>query len=848
MLFLPDTRKLRLIIYPPMTESKAIAYFRLLFSLALFFTYTVNQVFAQQNSGLSLQNLNQVKVDQLTDEQISSFWKQAKASGYTRPRLEALARDRRMPETELQKLMQRIDKLEQKTEQTTLKTDSKTATAAPSLGGNQTLESTDAKPDVKKLSKVFGADVFTNPKITFEPSLNIPTPANYILGPGDELALDIYGYSEASYQLKVTPDGSIRIPGAGLVKVSGASIEQARTRITNLLKNVYSTIASGQTLVNVSITSIRSIKVSVVGEAFSPGTYTLPSLATVFNVLHACGGPSQNGSLRTITVIRAGKPVAQVDVYEFLVKGNARSNITLQDQDIVKINPYEARVEVKGQVKTPALFDMKTKETLKDLIEFTGGFTTTAYTEKIKVQRNTATQKSIADVDAQVFGMFIPANGDVYEVGELLTRYENRVTIEGAVFRPGEFGLTPGMTIKILIGMANGLKEDAFTSRAIIYRLKEDNTLGMISFDLGAVMSGSAADVTLKREDRIIIASKLEMREAYKVRIEGEVMMPGTYDFAENMKLEDIIIAAGGLKESATVKQIQVGRRTSNADRTSAITDIATVFTLSVERDLKENPQAASFELQPFDIITVFPNPGYLNQSTVKIYGQVMYPGEFVISKNKERISEVLKRAGGITNDGFAEGAILIRQRVTGPNQTMITANKNRALKKLSEDDTYKDILKQDEFGRNFDLFAIDVKKILKNPGGKEDIYVFDRDVINVPRVLQSVLVSGEVLFPVKIVYERGKSFSQYISESGGFTSSAHKRKAFVVYANGSAKSTKNFLFVHFRPKLKPGAEIIVPPKEKREKLSTAETVSVITSTTTLLLIMTTTFFNLFKP
>lgn len=848
MLFLPDTRKVRLISYPNMTESKAIGYLRWLVSLVLFFTFTVNQLLAQQNAGITFQNLNQVKVDQLTDDQISTFWKQAKASGYTKVKLEAMARERKMPETELQKLLVRIDKLEEKAMQAK-PSDSENNITRPVKGKPEdSEEEIIEKPAKKKEIRVYGADVFTNPKITFEPSLNIPTPANYMLGPGDEVAVDIYGYSEASYMLKVTPDGSIRIPGAGIIKVSGATIEQARTRLISTLRTVYSTISTGQTRVNVSIVNIRSIKVTVVGEAFTPGTYTLPSLATVFNVLHACGGPSQNGSLRNITVIRSGKPVASVDVYEFLIKGNARSNITLQDQDIIKINPYESRVEVKGQVKNPALFDLKAKETLKDIIEFAGGFTTAAYAEKIKVQRNTPTQKSIADVDAQLFGIFIPANGDVYTVEELLERFENRVIVEGAVFRPGEFGLIPGMTVKKLVELCNGLKEDAFTSRAIMYRLKEDNTLEMISFDIGAVVSGKVADIPLKREDKLVVASKLDMREQLKVRIEGEVLMPGTYDFAEKMKLEDVIIAAGGFKESAGLKHIQVGRRINNADRSSAITEISTVFTISVERDLKENLKAGSFEILPYDIITVFPNPGYLIQNTVKVYGQVMYPGEFVINKNKERISEVIKRAGGLTNEGFAEGAILIRQRASGLNQTIVTANKYRALKKLSEDDSFKEIAKQDEFGRNYDLFAIDLNRILKNPGGREDVFVTDRDIISIPKVLQSVMTSGEVLFPVKLVYEKGKRFNNYIEESGGFTTNAHKRKAFVVYANGSAKATRNLLFVRFRPKIKPGSEILVPAKEKREKFSTAETVSIITSTTTLLLIMTTTLFNLLRP
>jgi protein involved in polysaccharide export with SLBB domain len=847
-----------------MIENKATGIAALFVVMLFFFVVTpVNQVFAQKRPDLNFQNLNQVKVDDLTDQQVLTFWRQARASGYTKNQLEALARERKMPEQEVQKLLLRIEKIEEKALQPVQQKEEKKkkdeADDKLKYTDDKAKEQTDAEAEIireKQLDElldqlvpqVFGADVFTNSKITFEPSLNIPTPANYILGAGDELAVDIYGYSEASYLLKVTPDGAIRIPGAGLIKVAGASIEQARTRITNELRSVYSTIASGQTRVNVSISNIRSIKVTVVGEAQAPGTYTLPSLATVFNVLHSCGGPSQNGSMRNISVIRGGKTIATVDVYEFLVKGNAKSNIALQDQDIVKINPYEARVEVKGEVKRPALFEVKPKETLKDVLEFAGGFTTKAYTEKIKVQRNTPTQKSVADVDAALFAMFIPTNGDVYTIGELLERFENRVTIEGAVFRPGEYGLTSGMTVKQLVKQANGLTEDALTTRAILYRLKDDNSLEMLSFNIGSIMNGTEKDITLKREDKILIASKLEMREQLHVRIEGEVLMPGKYDFAEKMKLEDLIIAAGGLKESASIKHIQVGRRVMNADRTSPITEIANVFTISVEKDLKENPQAASFELLPFDIITVFPEPGYVPQKTVKVFGQVIYPGEFVISKNKERISEVIKRAGGLTNEAFPEGAILIRYKLNNLNEQFINYNKIRALKKLSDDQDVSRKSKEDEFKMGYDLVAINLDKVLKNPGGKDDIYLFDRDIINIPMVRQTVLVSGEVLFPVRLVYTSGMSFRNCISGSGGFTTQALKRKAYVVYNNGSAKSTKNFLLFKIHPKIKPGCEIIIPPKEKREKLSTAETISIVTSTTTLLLIMTTTLFNVLKP
>jgi protein involved in polysaccharide export with SLBB domain len=831
----------------------------LVFSFALLpYSGAQAQQTPSQQNAITMQNLSTVKVDQLTDDQIIRFWREARSKGLTKAQLEAMARERNMPEQELQKLMTRIDKIEEKAlesnkSQGKEKNDKKEEgdkSKTPLNKEEQEIEE-QAKRD-KELEaafamlspKVFGAEVFQNKNITFEPSLNIPTPANYVLGAGDELSVDIYGYSEASYEVIVSSDGNLRIPGIGLVKVGGTTIEQAKAKITSKLRQVYSTIASGQTKVNVSVTSIRSIKVTIMGEVSVPGTYMLPSLATVLNALHSCGGPNENGSLRNISIIRGGKTIATVDVYDYLIKGKSTAHVTLQDQDIIKINAYQNRVEMKGQVKRPALYEVSGKETLKDVIEFAGGFTNKAYAAKIKVQRNTATQISVADVSEELYSMFLPLNGDVYMVGELLTRFENRVIIEGAVFRPGEYAMESGLTVKRLIEKCDGLTEDAFLSRAIIYRLKDDNSLEVLSFDAGKLMKNEIADIVLKREDKVIIASKLEMREEYKIRIEGEVMVPGEYEFGENMKLEDLIIAAGGMKESASYKRIQVGRRVDTADRTSAITNISQVFSVDIEKDLKDNPSAASFVLRPFDIVTVYQNPGYIKQSTVKLYGQVMFPGEFVILKNKERISDIIKRSGGLTNEAFPEGAILVRYRLNNLNEQLINANKLRALKKVVDTEDAKELTKEEEFKRNFDLVAIDLAKIMKNPGGKEDVIVTDRDVINIPKIQQTVLVSGEVLFPVKTVYEKGLSFRECISNSGGYTTQAITRKAYVVYANGSAKSTKNFLFIHFRPKIKPGCEIIVPPKEKKDSLSTVETVSIITSMTTLLVIITSTFLK----
>jgi protein involved in polysaccharide export with SLBB domain len=826
------------------TKRSKSLYMLLIISMLSFFTNT--RLFAQSPDLINMQRLSSVKVDELTDDQILNFWKQAREKGISKSQLEAMAMERKMPQIELEKLMDRIEGLESKLLKGAKREvdDKKQNTEKQNEDEIQLTDEERREIELNQLFegltlKVFGMDVFANKNITFEPSANMPTPANYLIGTGDELTIDIFGYSEASYEVKVSGDGHIRIPGAGLVKLSGSTIEQARVKITNLLRGVYSTITTGQTKVNVSVSGIRSIKVTIMGEVNTPGTYTLSSLATVFNALHASGGPTQNGSLRNISVIRNGKTIANADVYEFLIKGNATSNIVLQDQDIIKVNPYLSRISVLGEVKRPAYYETREKETLKDVLEFAGGFNTQAYASKVKLTRKTSTQKTVADINEQLFDMFEMKNGDQIMVGSLIDRFENRVVIEGAVFRPGPFALEANMTIKSLIEKADGLKEDAFMGRAIIYRLKDDNFLELLSINLGDLIDGKVADINLKREDKLVIASKLEMMEELDVKIEGEVIEPGAYPYAENMKLQDLIIAAGGFKKSASVQKIQIGRRTYDADRKSAITEISKVFTVDVNQELKDLPDVESFMLQPFDIVTVFPNPGYIEQTTVRVTGQVMYPGAYVINKNKERLSDVIKRAGGLTNEGFSDGAVLIRYRANTISQQMINYNKNRALQKIAKEEESTDVKNEVDFTRNFDMVSIDLNRALANPGGKHDILISNKDLIYVPKMQQSVLVSGEVLFPVKIVFEKGYSFNDYIRRSGGYSTQALKSKAYVVYPNGSAKATRNYILVKSRPKIKPGSEIVVPQKEKREKLSTAETISIITSTTTLLLILT---------
>ncbi|MCU0440927.1 MAG: SLBB domain-containing protein [Bacteroidia bacterium] len=781
------------------------------------------QVWAQ-GPIVSLQNFEQTQVDNLTDEQLQELMRQAKQRGLTIADIEKLAKDKRMPVAEINKLTKRLSTL------STSPAGQNRPEATPSERKPTDQPTTNGKPKVEG-SPIFGADLFTNDKLTFEPNLRIATPANYQLGPDDELVIDIFGFSEATYTVKVTPDGYVRIPNVGPVQVSGNTIEQAKKKIVRSLGAIYAGISSGQTSVNVTLGNIRSIKVTLLGEVNTPGTYTLSSLATVFNALYASGGPNQNGSFRNIQVIRSGKLVSTVDVYELLLNGNTKSNIRLQDQDVIKVSPYQVRVELKGEVKRPGLYEMTSKETLKDLINFAGGFSNNAYRDRIKIIRNTGKEKSVADVPAEMFSFFTAQAGDEFTVGKTLDRFANRVEIRGAVFRPGIFALEDGLTVGKLIQKAEGIKEDAFLSRAIIYRIKEDNTAEVISFDVSEVLKGK--DIPLKREDMVEINSKLALKEDYNLTIGGAVLKPGSYPFAENARVEDLIIAAGGMRENADVNKIEVARRVKN-DSVSAGMNSTQVFTYVVQRDLKTQ---SSFTLMPYDVVTVYTLPGYQPQRKALLEGEVYHPGEYALSSNGERISDVIKRSGGVTENGYVQGASLIRIRKKDRVEELIRKQKKEALQKQTDDTTRIELLEAN-IDESVSMVGIDLEKIMKNPGSKYDLLLEDGDVIRIPRLLQTVKVSGEVLYPVRIRYE-GKRMKRYINGAGGYSNKALKRGIYVVYANGSADATSKFLFFRNHPKVLPGCEVIVPPKDERKKLSAVETVTILTSLVTIAVLIT---------
>ena len=796
--------------------------FTLLFIFLSVFAYA-------QSQGLSMQNLSTVNVEQLSDDQINQFWVQAQAGGVNLSSLETMAKQRKMPPQEFLKLKNRIEKLSQ----TVGTTDVNTSRTAPT-GKEEVKDINQAFSSLKP--KIFGADLFNNKNLSFEPNLKMATPQNYQLGADDELTIDVYGNSEITQRVKVSPEGDIRIPQIGPVSVGGLTIEQAKKRIINQLSGIYSGISSGGTFVNVSLSNIRSIKVTLLGEINMPGSYTLPSLATVFNALYSSGGPNDNGSFRNIMVIRDGKTIATIDVYEFLMKGDSKGNVRLQDQDVIKVSPYTTRVELSGEVKRPGLYETAKNENLTDVINFAGGFTDNAYKEQIKVIRNTLKEKSVADIQLNNIGTFKAMPGDAFVIDKLLSRYSNRVQINGAVFRPGFFAIEDGMTISSLIKKADGLKEDAFVDRAVLYRLREDLSVEVISFNVKDILAGQG-DIPLKREDVIQVASKNEMHEAYKVTISGEVQKPGNFTWGQNMKVEDLIIAAGGLKEASSNK-VEISRRISNSDPNSKNSEVATIIKYEINKtDLKST---SNVSLMPFDHITVFPSPGYSSQKNIRIEGEVLYPGTYTISNKNEKLSDIIARAGGLSAQAFPQGAILIRNSNETEVDKIIKSKKIETFNKQSSDTLKGKSLAEKETVNNANIVGINLAKILKKNNSKYDLLVEDNDIIRIPKLLETVQVSGEVLYPVKVRYEKGTRLNRYIYRAGGFTANSLKRRSYIVYANGTAASTKHFLFMNFYPKILPGSEIIVPVREDKRKISAMEIASIATSATTLVFLLVT--------
>ncbi|WP_343744743.1 SLBB domain-containing protein [Chitinophaga sp.] len=823
----------------------------LLLQLFLFIGYCVTA----QNPALSKEQIRQMKVDNLSDDQVRQLVAEMKKNNMSFSDIDTYAQQKGIPDIEVSKLKSRIqqmgldkeldqnqknkekNKKDKEDEEGSRKVDDD-MTEDTTTGSKEKPQTREEREREKRRKKIFGSELFNNKNLTFEPNLKMPTPPNYRLAANDEILIDVYGYSEVQHRLKVTPDGYIRIPNLGPVYVNGLTMEEAKNRITKQLATIYSGIKSGNTSVQISLGNIRSIRVLLIGEVVNPGSYTIPSLATVANALYVSGGPTENGSFRNIQVIRNGSTAATFDLYDFLARGDLSNNIVLQDQDIVKVNPYKTRVELIGEVKRQAIFEAKDNETLQQILDYAGGYTDRSFRDVIRVYRINNKEREVVNVPASEVASFKLKSGDQFFIDSILNRFSNRVTIAGAVFHPGNYALEDNMTISDLIKRADGVKENAALSRGLIRRLQSDYTPSFINFNVQDALSGKSA-MRLQKEDSVMIYSKFDLREEYEVRIDGEVNKPGYFNYADSMRLEDLILIAGGLTDAASLQEVEISRRKRGGMYDPKDSTKAIVERFNINADLSNNPEAKAFVLQPFDEVVVRKSPAYASQANVMISGEVVYPGDYTINNRSERISDLIKRTGGLRPEAYPEGAVMMRKTFINESDSSLLANKLQVFYNKLQDST--DIARvQAAVDRKEQLLGINLDHIMKHPGSKYDLLLEEGDVIRVPKKLQTVQLFGEVYFPKKVRFDGGYKFKDYIHGAGGFTAQAMKRRAYIVYANGEVKNTKKVFFFNSYPKVKPGAEIYIPTRKERKGLNGQEGVAIASGLASVALVIVT--------
>ena len=697
---------------------------------------------------------------------------------------------------------------------------------------------------------VFGREIFSNKNLSFEPDLNVPTPKGYVLSAGDELLINVWGDSELNLKLKVSPEGTILIPNLGPVSVSGLTIETAENRIRQELGRIMSTLSGNtesgstdgaNTFVSVSLSQIRSIKVNIVGEVVAPGTYTLPSFATLFNALYAAGGVNEIGSLRGIKVYRNSKEVAKLDVYDYLLNGKYNTNIRLEENDMVIVSPYDQLAVVRGKVKRNRIFEMKKGETLQQLLNMAGGFTGDAYKKDVRIKRKAGSRYQIATVTEDKYPTFAIMDGDSLLVDSVIPFYENRLTVTGAVWRPGEYELNEAVhTVRQLIDQAAGLKGDEFTGRAQITRLNPDFTTTVIAVDIRGILSGTSPDMELKPEDQLNIPSLFDLREPYTIKVSGAVNYIDTVlPYRNNLTVEDAIMMAGGLKESAATVNVEVARRIKdtktyeNTNRTAEVFNFALNDNLGlISTDGKKSDTV--FTLEPFDEVYVRFSPGYQEQQVVKVNGEITFSGDYVLAEKNSRLSDIITKAGGITPDAYVKGASLKRQLTEDEMRRLET------LLQLSSNKQSRDSVALSLENIKDYSVGIDLEKALANPGSAHDVVLRDGDALYIPQLQSTVKINGAVTYPNSVTYTKGMSVGDCLSQAGGYNDIARKYPI-VIYMNGKVATTKKcFIFFKRYPKVEPGCEIVVPTKTQRDrKTSLAEVLSIASSTTSMAAMVT---------
>ena len=682
-----------------------------------------------------------------------------------------------------------------------------------------------------KAHKVFGRDIFNNKELSFEPNMNIATPQNYRLGPGDAVIIDIYGASQKTIQSTVSPDGEVTIEGYGPVNVSGLTVAQANARLRSTLGSRYRS-----SRIKLTVGQTKTIMVNVMGEVKAPGTYTLSAFATVFHALYMAGGTNDLGTLRNIKVYRNNRLVTVVDIYDYILNGKLTGNVRLADNDVIVVGPYDCLVTITGKVKRPMIYEMKKNESVNSLLKYSGGFTGDAYKKSVRVNRKTGRERSVYNVEEFDFSSFRIDDGDSVSVDSILPRYANTVEVKGAVFRPGMYNIGDQInSVRTLVEHAEGLTEDAFTARAVMHRMKSDRNLEVISVDIAGILAGTSPDIPLKENDVLFIPTRQDKMTERTITIRGEVQYPGTYLYAEHETIEDFVLQAGGLTDKASTINVLVSRRVNDTKATKPDSIIAKTYTLSLKDGFVIDGKPG-FELMPYDEVSIRKSPAYTEQQNVEIEGEVLFGGTYTLSRRNSRLSDLFHKAGGGTDQAYIKGARLMRkaneaekarmeavlkmqreQQQKNLLQLAASSNNASAITQTAKDAKDADLQKfnvPDEYP-----VGIDLAEALKHPGSDADMILREGDRLIVPQYNSTVKINGAVMYANTVAYEKGKSISRYIDEAGGFASDANKSKAYIIYMNGKVAK------VGHGAKVQPGCEIVIPAKMKR-KMTAAEMMS----------------------
>lgn len=799
-----------------------------------------------------------VMAQQMSDDQVVQYVKEAQRTGKSQKQMTTELLRRGVTKEQVARIQKKYaehstaadgveNKPSQLRERTSLMTDGKAirGTSYEEAELEEQKEIIDLKRDAKATpeapgSNIFGHSLFSNRNLSFEPSANLATPVNYRLGPGDEVIIDIWGASENTIRQTISPEGTILVRGLGPVHLSGMTVKEANSFLQREFSKIYSGISGTEPNSEIKLTlgDIRTIQINIMGEVSVPGTYTLSAFSTVFHALYRAGGVNRIGSLRSIKVVRDGKTFADLDVYDFIMKGKMKDDIRLQEGDVIIVDPYQSLVEIVGKVKRPMFYEMKPTETVAAILNYAGGFTGDAYKKAIRLVRKSGREHQVFNVDEMDYSVFRLDDGDMITIDAVLDRFENRVEVRGAVYRAGLYQLDGTVnTVKQLIKKAEGLRGDAFLNRVIIDREHEDLSHEIIAIDLGGLLNGTIADIPLQKNDILYIPSITDLKEEETVAIYGEVANPGTFLFSKNMTIEDLLVQAGGLLEEAATTRVEVTRRIKDPKSTSFSSVLGKTFTFDIKDGFIVGGNAENFYLEPFDAVYIRRSPAYRRQQNVVVAGEVLFSGSYSLLKKNERLSDLVSKAGGVTPDAYVKGARLIRklsdEERRRQNDAIRMAQNGEgkdsiSIQKLNLSETY--------------TVGIDLEKALANPKSDFDLVLREGDVLYIPEYVNTVKISGSVMYPNTVVYQKGKNLKFYINQAGGYGNMAKKKKVYVVYMNGTVSRLK----ARNASAIEPGCEIIVPSKAEKKHMAMAEILG-ISSTTATIAAMVATMANAFK-